>query len=135
VAAGRRRPDNRAAELRRYLDDKVWLENGRIMQIQRDIEHNAPAVRAAPPADGFAEIDDMAPRINLFADRPLFSPPLNPEIDDRTDVASGDDVACAVATSGTAAIGRRRPPGVCLQPGERWIPCTMSLHRARPRRG
>lgn len=82
-----------SSELRRYLDDKVWLENRRIMQILRDIEHNALAVRAAPPGDGFAEIDDLSPHVNLVADRPLYAVPLKPEIDDSVDVASGDEVS------------------------------------------
>lgn len=82
-----------SSELRRYLDDKVWLENRRIMQILRDIEHNALVLRAAPPGDGFAEIDDLAPHVNLVADRPLFSVPLKPEIDDSLEVASGDDIS------------------------------------------
>lgn len=82
-----------SSELRRYLDDKVWLENRRIMQILRDIEQNALVLRVVPPSGGFAEIDDLAPHVNLVADRPLYSVPLKPEIDDSLEVASGDEVS------------------------------------------
>ena len=82
-----------SSELRRYLDDKVWLENRRIMEILRDIEETALAVRAAPPGERFAEIDGLAPAVRLVMDRPLFSPPNKPEIDDLISVATGDDVA------------------------------------------
>lgn len=81
-----------SAELRRYLDDKVWLENRRIMQILRDIEQAALAVRAEPPGERFAEIDELAPSLSLAMDRPLFSPPMSPEIDDTVSIGSGEDV-------------------------------------------
>jgi hypothetical protein len=82
-----------SSELRRYLDDKVWLENRRIMEILRNIEETALAVRAAPPAERFGEIDGLAPSVRLVMDRPLFSPPTNPEIDDEISLASGDDIS------------------------------------------
>lgn len=82
-----------SSELRRYLDDKVWLENRRIMEILRDIEEAALAVRVAPPGERFAEIDGLAPAVRLVMDRPLFNPPNKPEIDDLIAVATGDDVS------------------------------------------
>lgn len=82
-----------SSELRRYLDDKVWLENRRIMEILRNIEETALAVRTSPPGERFAEIDGLAPTVRLVIDRPLFSPPANPEIDDLISVASGDDIS------------------------------------------
>jgi hypothetical protein len=82
-----------SSELRRYLDDKVWLENRRIMEILRNIEETALAVRASPPGERFAEIDGLTRAVRLVMDRPLFSPPTNPEIDDIISVASGDDIS------------------------------------------
>ena len=70
-------------QLRRYLDDQVFLENRRIMRILRDIEQRAIAVRERPPGGAFAEIDESAPEIELPMDRPLFMPPLRPVIDSR----------------------------------------------------
>lgn len=81
-----------SAELRRYLDDKVWLENRRIMQILRDIEQAALAVRAEPPGESFAEIDGLSPSLGFAMDRPLFSPPMRPEIDDSIGLGNSEDV-------------------------------------------
>lgn len=61
-------------QLRRYLDDRVWLENRRIMQIQRMIEHHALALRAAPPDGPVTEIDALVPSIAVPLDRPMFNP-------------------------------------------------------------
>ena len=36
-------------QLRRYLDDRTWLENRRIMQLIRELEQQALAVREEPP--------------------------------------------------------------------------------------
>lgn len=38
-------------QLRRFLDDQVWLENRRIMDILRGIEAKALAFRSAPPRE------------------------------------------------------------------------------------
>jgi Protein of unknown function (DUF3375) len=62
-------------QLRRYLDDQAWLENRRIMQIIRGVEQSAIAIRQAPPAGAFMEVDEPAPRLDLTMDRPLYSPP------------------------------------------------------------
>ena len=72
-----------SGQLRRYLDDQVFLENRRIMRILRDIEQRAIAIREAPPSGMFVEIDECAPDIELPMDRPLFMPPLKPAIDAR----------------------------------------------------
>jgi flagellar motility protein MotE (MotC chaperone) len=37
-------------QLRRFLDDQVWLENRRVLELVRQIEASALALRAAPPA-------------------------------------------------------------------------------------
>lgn len=69
-------------QLRRYLDDKAWLDNRRIMQLVREIEHSALAVRDAPPAGTLIALDEPSPDIDLTMDRPLFCPPLKPEINE-----------------------------------------------------
>ena len=81
-----------SAELRRYLDDKAWLENRRIMEILREIETRALEVRGRPPDGPFMELDEMAPDIRLTMDRPLFSPPMKPEIDGEIELSRGDDI-------------------------------------------
>ncbi len=75
-------------QLRRYLDDQAWLENRRIMEILRNLERHAIAVRETPPPDGMA-LDESAPRIELPMERPLFSPPVQAAIDS-ADVGAGD---------------------------------------------
>jgi hypothetical protein len=42
-------------QLRRYLDDQAWLENRRIMQIIRNLEQSAIAVRDRAPAGTFID--------------------------------------------------------------------------------
>jgi len=81
-----------SAELRRYLDDKAWLENRRIMEILREIETRALEVRDRPSDGAFMELDEMAPDIGLTMGRPLFSPPMKPEIDGAIELSSADDI-------------------------------------------
>jgi hypothetical protein len=76
-------------QLRRFLDDKVFLENRRIMSVIREIEQRALAVRDRVPEGAFAEMDASAPDIQLPMDRPLFAPPLKPSISNRV-VLEGD---------------------------------------------
>lgn len=52
-------------QLRRFLDDQVWLENRRIMDILRGVEAKALGVREQPPAGEFMDMDDVAARIEL----------------------------------------------------------------------
>ena len=68
-------------QLRRYLDDQAWLENRRIMQLIRDIEQKALAVRGAvDERSAFMEIDEAAPALELAMERTLFTPPFKPKI-------------------------------------------------------
>jgi hypothetical protein len=80
-------------QLRRFLDDKAWLENRRIMGILRDIEQHALALRGAPPEGAFMELDDSAPTLSLPMERPLFSPPYKPRLEDRVVIEGEGDVA------------------------------------------
>ena len=67
-------------QLRRYLDDQAWLENRRIMQLIRDIEQRALAVRGEINDAAFISIDAAAPSVILPMDRTLFTPPFKPTI-------------------------------------------------------
>lgn len=82
-------------QLRRYLDDQAWLENRRIMDLIRQLEQNALAIRGNPPGGELMPLDEPAPRIGLAMDRPLFMPPEKTQIevdvlDDEVDLASLD---------------------------------------------
>jgi uncharacterized protein DUF3375 len=70
-----------SAQLRRYLDDQAYLENRRIMQLIRDIEQNALAVKGEVLADFIMDLDETGPAIDLVMDRPLFAPPAQARID------------------------------------------------------
>lgn len=68
-------------QLRRYLDDQAWLENRRIMRLLRRIEGQALQLRDRPPSELPLRLDDPAPSLNLALDRPLYSAPLKPRIE------------------------------------------------------
>ena len=78
-------------QLRRYLDDKAWLENRRIMQLIREVEQTALLIRELQPDRPIIELDEAAPDIDLTMDRPLFEPPLKSKIDD-VPLAGDEDV-------------------------------------------
>lgn len=65
-------------QLRRFLDDRAWLENRRIMDLLRGIETKALALRDDQPAGPVMTVDDMAADIELPMERPLFSPAAKP---------------------------------------------------------
>ena len=67
-------------QLRRFLDDQAWLENRRIMDILRNIESKAVALRESPPAGTVMEMADMQADIELPMERPLFTPAVKPVI-------------------------------------------------------
>lgn len=73
-----------SSQLRRYLNDQAWLENRRIMQLIRDVEHKALALRGQVPERAFMEIDDSAPTFGVPMDRTLYSPPFKPKITQRS---------------------------------------------------
>jgi len=68
-------------QLRRYLDNQVYLENKRIMRIMESILQGALAVRDAPPRGTFMEIDNSSPDIALPMERLLYSPPPQVSVD------------------------------------------------------
>jgi flagellar motility protein MotE (MotC chaperone) len=79
-------------QLRRFLDDKAWLENRRIMDILHGIEAKALALRRAPPAGAVMDIDEAAADVELALERPLFTPVLKPRIEDILLEAGDEDV-------------------------------------------
>jgi Protein of unknown function (DUF3375) len=79
-------------QLRRYLDEKVWLENRLIMQTIRTIEQSALAVRSQAPPGTFIEIDEPGPAIELPMERPLFAPPWKPSIAEQVLLEGSGDV-------------------------------------------
>jgi hypothetical protein len=62
-------------QLRRFLDDQVWLENRRVLDLVRAVEAAALDVRDNPPALGL-EVDEPGIEIALPFERPLYQPPV-----------------------------------------------------------
>jgi hypothetical protein len=94
-------------QLRRFLNDQVFLENRRIMNVIRDIEQHAVAVRLDPPSRTFAELDDSAAAVELPMDRPLFVPPWKPVLDS-AGVEVGDEHIAADALYDQVYVDRMR---------------------------
>ncbi len=61
-------------QLRRFLDDQVWFENRRVIDILRQIESRALALRETKNIPVTMEIDAPAPAIRLPMERPLYAP-------------------------------------------------------------
>lgn len=61
-------------QLRRFLDDQVWLENRRVLELVRAVETAALEVRGNPPSFGL-EVDEPGIEIALPFERPLYQPP------------------------------------------------------------
>jgi flagellar motility protein MotE (MotC chaperone) len=79
-------------QMRRLLDDKVFLENKRIMQLIRSIESGALGTREAPPSGAFMEIDAPSVDVVLPFERPLYEPSRKVLVDDAVETADDADV-------------------------------------------
>ncbi|TMS54819.1 DUF3375 domain-containing protein [Mycobacterium sp. DBP42] len=62
-------------QLRRFLDDQIWLENRRVLDLVRAVEAAALDVRDNPPSLGL-EVDEPGVGIALPFERPLYQPPV-----------------------------------------------------------
>jgi hypothetical protein len=69
-------------QLRRFLDDRAYLENRRIMDILHNIESQALQLRSTPPQGNFTSIIEIAASVELPMERPLHSPAHKPIIAD-----------------------------------------------------
>lgn len=76
-------------QLRRFLDDQVWLENRRILDLVRAVESAALEVRATPPPTGL-EIDEPGVAITLPFERPLYRPLVAPDVESLIPPASDE---------------------------------------------
>ncbi len=83
-------------QLRRFLDDQVWMENRRIMELLRSIETKALALRDNPPAGTVATLASPAVEIGLPMERPLFAPPTRQRIESTAIEAGDEDIDATV---------------------------------------
>jgi flagellar motility protein MotE (MotC chaperone) len=74
-------------QMRRLLDDKVFLENKRIMQLIRSIESGALGTRAEPPSGVFMEVAAPSVDVALPFERPMYEPSQRVMVDDEVVVA------------------------------------------------
>lgn len=71
-------------QLRRFLDDRAWLENRRIAELIQEITSVAVVLRSAPPRGIVMEVDALAPELLLPLERPLYTPTIAPELTETT---------------------------------------------------
>ncbi|WP_454809911.1 DUF3375 domain-containing protein [Paenarthrobacter nitroguajacolicus] len=76
-------------QMRRLLDDKVFLENKRIMQLIRSVEASALDTRDHPPSSVSLDIDAPSVDVALPFERPLYEPGSRVMVMD--DVVTADD--------------------------------------------
>lgn len=87
-------------QLRRFLDDQVWLENRRVLDLVRAVEATALELRGGPPDVGL-EVDDPGIDISLPFERPLYSPPPAAEVESLIPPAEDADLEADVLFSQT----------------------------------
>ncbi len=77
-------------QLRKYLDNQVYLENRRITSLIKEIEKRAIEIKDSPPRERiFATMNGLKPGLNLVMSRGLFIPAKNPTISD-TPLTAGE---------------------------------------------
>ena len=79
-------------QLRRFLDDQVWLENRRVMDILHSIESSALKLREHAAPDLECELDGTAPVLGLPMERPLYTPKKKVPLDSAGIAAADEDV-------------------------------------------
>lgn len=78
-------------QLRRFLDDAVWLENRRIVEILNSIQSHALDLREHESHLPGADLDSFAPELVLPLERPLFEPKRRTAINSEAVVDEGED--------------------------------------------
>ena len=82
-------------QLRRFLDDRAFLENRRILDLLHGVESKALALRESPPPSGVMGIDAMGADIELPLERPLFTPSVKPRLAELVVVAGEEEIDTA----------------------------------------
>jgi hypothetical protein len=77
-------------QLRRFLDDRAFLENRRILDLLHGIETKALGIRGETPSGAVMHIDAMGADNELPLERPLFRPSVKPRLADLV-VEAGDE--------------------------------------------
>lgn len=70
-------------QLRRFLDERVQLDNRRIMELMKEIERHALDLKNDAPSElGFMHLDGLAPELDLAMGRGLYVPAANPVLNE-----------------------------------------------------
>ena len=94
-------------QLRRFLDDRAWLENRRIMEILHNLEARALALREQPPDNELMTVESTAAAIELSMERPLHTTAPRPRLD-RITVEAGDEAIDAAALYAQIVVDKGR---------------------------
>ena len=81
-----------SGQLRRYLDDQAFFENKRIMQVLQSIENRAVQVKNKIPGNNFITIDESSPGIFFPMERPLYTFPVKPVIEETVFLGDGSNI-------------------------------------------
>jgi hypothetical protein len=78
-------------QLRRFLDDQVWFENRRVIEILRGIESHSLRLREQQSIPVTMELDAPNPKISLPMERPLYTRSRKAQVtsDDVRDAGAG----------------------------------------------
>lgn len=85
-------------QLRRFIDDKVWVENRRVLEIIRGIEASAITLRDGTPPPFGLEMEEPGIDVALPTDRPLHSVRTAEEVDSLLPPAESEDVDTSLLT-------------------------------------
>ncbi len=77
-------------QLRRFLDDQVWLENRRVFELLHNIESKALEVRGIRDPEITNEMDDTGATLGLPMERPLYRRPIEVALE-TADLAAGSE--------------------------------------------
>ena len=105
-------------QLRRFLDDKAWLENRRIMDILHGIEAKSLEIRDIPPSGDFMLLEDSAGQRRPAPGTPAvparWSGPKSPTWFWKREEGDVDAAALfAQVVVGSGGAPAARPPGPC----------------------
>lgn len=79
-------------QLRRFLDDRAYVENRRILDLLHGIEIKALGIREATPSGPVTFIHAMGADIELPLERPLFTPSMKPRLADLALMVGDDEI-------------------------------------------
>jgi hypothetical protein len=97
-------------QLRRFLDDQVWLENRRVFDLIRAIEAKALLLRDVRAPGLTMEMDDTGVSVGLPMERPLYRRPRDMALDS-SPVEAGSEEFDSSALVGQMYIDRARLAG------------------------